>query len=407
VVETWLLRLGAATTTLPVVLTKENYLVIGTTLVSFSGKGKNMRFRTFAAIMLSSFWFPGSVNEPASAQQWTVELDDVYIEDPDGIADRTHAESVEFMPDGKTLITAGCFYNAATKDSVGEVRLRNAADGSLTATLRGKAVTYALRAGSLAVSSSGNLIAAAGRSNNNDSIVDIFDPTTRKLVHTLKGDPTGISCVSFSPDCRVLAVAHIKGTVELWDPESGKLISSFAVRNSGVWPVTFSPDGTLLATGNQDGTISFWDPTTAERIGHIPTQDIRMPASVVFSADGNLVAGGGFPSRDGKSPIHVWEMNVRNDGRKSVTVKTKARFEGHRKHTYALAFSPDGNLLASANQDMTVKIWDVSLNKEVATITSHNDFVYDVAFSFNGEALATLGRDSLKLWKTEQIKRTE
>src|SRR5438445_413465 len=64
-----------------------------------------------------------------------------------------------------------------------------------------------------------------------------------------------------------------------------------------------------------------------------------------------------------------------------------------------VAFSPDGNTLASASLDKTVKLWDVTSRKETKTIPAHSDWVLSIAYSPNGKLLATSSRDrTAKLW---------
>ena len=52
-------------------------------------------------------------------------------------------------------------------------------------------------------------------------------------------------------------------------------------------------------------------------------------------------------------------------------------------------------------------VWEsaarLASKKQLARITEHTDFVYDVAFSPDGKQLATLGRDSIKMWSTHKI----
>ncbi len=395
-----------------------------------------MRLHTATTVAFFSSFLVASTCDPSFAQQWSVNLHNIRLEDPAGVHHRTRAESVEFMPDGRTLVTAGFFYNGVSKHAVGEVRLWDVADGSLKATLHGTAASYALRAGSLAVSSTGDRIAAAGRTADNEQIIDVFDAKNKQLVRTLKGDRSRISCVTFSPDGKILAAARWDKTVDLWNHAEGKPLNSFSPHSHGVTPIAFSPDGKLLATGNGDGSISFWDPKTTKNLGNIPAQaEIDLLGALVFSPDGKLVASGGFPrqpagpflgKRDVKilgekavkklppqllknkprslSPIYVWELTGLEEDNKQLAAKLKAKFKGHREYTYALAFSPDGRTLASANQDTTARVWDLVTNKHLATITAHADFVYDVVFSPDGKTLATLGRDSLHLWTMEQIK---
>src|SRR5919112_737231 len=65
----------------------------------------------------------------------------------------------------------------------------------------------------------------------------------------------------------------------------------------------------------------------------------------------------------------------------------------------AVAYSPDGKLLASAGGDGTVKLWDASTKSALASLTGHTEAVRSLAFSPDGRTLATVGRDkTIKLW---------
>ncbi|WP_144875252.1 AAA-like domain-containing protein, partial [Hyella patelloides] len=81
----------------------------------------------------------------------------------------------------------------------------------------------------------------------------------------------------------------------------------------------------------------------------------------------------------------------------------KNTFSGHQDIVNGVSFSPDGELIASASSDTTVKIWQRN-GKLVATLRNHQDSVFDVAFSPNGQLIASVGEDNLvQLWNRQGV----
>ncbi|MBC1242316.1 PD40 domain-containing protein, partial [Nostoc sp. 2RC] len=72
---------------------------------------------------------------------------------------------------------------------------------------------------------------------------------------------------------------------------------------------------------------------------------------------------------------------------------------GHSSRVNSVVFSPDGKTLASASDDKTIKLWDVSTSKAIKTLTGHSSRVNSVVFSPDGKTLASASDDNtIKLW---------
>ncbi|OQX01407.1 MAG: hypothetical protein BWK73_46200 [Thiothrix lacustris] len=107
--------------------------------------------------------------------------------------------------------------------------------------------------------------------------------------------------------------------------------------------------------------------------------------SVAFSRDGNRLASG---SED--KTIKLWNKN---------TGECLTTFNQHNKEVMSVAFSPDGSLLASGSLDKTVKLWRVTSGECLKTFDDHQDFISSVTFSPDGSLIASASFDkTVKLW---------
>ena len=76
-----------------------------------------------------------------------------------------------------------------------------------------------------------------------------------------------------------------------------------------------------------------------------------------------------------------------------------ATLNGHTTRVFDLAFSPDGQRLASAGEDGTIRVWDVNARQKLLTLNGHTSWVKSVVFSPDGQCLASASHDhTVKIW---------
>ncbi|KAH7117476.1 hypothetical protein EDB81DRAFT_892342 [Dactylonectria macrodidyma] len=136
-----------------------------------------------------------------------------------------------------------------------------------------------------------------------------------------------------------------------------------------------------LASASGDETVKVWDAATGHCQATLKGHS-GWVHSVAFSPDGQRLASA-------SGVVKVWD---------AATGHCQATLEGHSNKVPSVAFSPDGERLASASWDRTIKVWDAATGHCEATLKGSNR-VQSVAFSPDGEHLASASSDkTAKVW---------
>jgi WD40 repeat protein len=234
----------------------------------------------------------------------------------------------------------------------------------------------------------------------------------------LRGHQGAVLSASFSADGRRVLSCGRDDTARLWDAGTGKELAVFRCPpREGSFPypaglalALLSPDGRRVLTVSSSassqaaldawpgsasaggGAVSFpgnaarlWDVGTGKALAEwkpdVADQFIGVgPFNATFSPDGRRVATtfGTYPD----CSVRVHE---------TAQGKELLRLKGHRFPVIAVAFSPDGKLLATASLDETVRLWDADKGDLVRALKGHTCDVIGVGFSPDGKQLLTHG----------------
>jgi serine/threonine protein kinase/WD40 repeat protein len=234
---------------------------------------------------------------------------------------------------------------------------------------------------------------------------------------------------TFSPDGRILLTADRQTGLNFWDvPRNGHASAeeSLTVSEGATTHdrVVYLPDGQGLAVGTDQGVV-FTD-SHGTRTTRAPiTQGASKPIKLAISANGQRIVvawtgGAGTTVHDAASgallgrikdaiptfalsPDGKWLARSENSEivLLPIPLGTPRIVVGRRAGAYALAFSPNGALLAAAFGDHTTVIWDVAKREQLQTLRGHREKVLDVAFSPDGGWIATGSLDyTTRIWET-------
>jgi WD40 repeat protein len=264
--------------------------------------------------------------------------------------------------------------------------------------------------------------------NGNYGHVRGWDVTTRRPHAPEVATPHGAAALALSPDGKLAAVTTggilqggfrvEPGDLCLFDARTAKLKATVRTPWHSLQAVAFSPDGKTLAGGSSNfddrgrpmtgGMIRLWkvaDLLEAFRgagPGILTLKGHRgLIRALAFAPNGKLLAAASAeappPGRAPRGDVKLWDL---------TTGKEKASLSDHGGKPWCVAFSPNGKLVASGGGDGVIRLLDLARGKEIGTLNGHKGIVVALAFSPDGKTLASGGGDpgvlptpgELKLW---------
>lgn len=283
---------------------------------------------------------------------------------------------VAFSPNGQLLVSG-------SEDNA--LRVWDVAAGAGVKTLRG----HGSAVHSCTFSPDGQLILAG-----DDQRVCLWDMAGYQEVRVLhatvfSGHEDAVLSAEFSHDGQKIVTASRDRTASLWDAATGRPLRRFQEGHEFlVSSAQYFPNGEALATGAGDNSVRIWNATAGTQLAALtPTGRV---GTLAVSPDGRLIATGSMGNE-----IQIWQLSHGQDGTMSAGDGPVATLKGHQTAVAALAFSPDGQLLASGDAFGRARLWKRSSNgwEPLHELVGHSEGITAIRFAPDGQRVITASDD--------------
>lgn len=274
----------------------------------------------------------------------------------------------------------------------------------------------------LCISPDKRFLAAAG--HHTVKLYDIKSTNPNALL-TFEGHTGNITGVAFHCEGKWMVTSSEDGTVKVWETRSGTIQRSYS-HGSAANDVVIHPNQGEIISCDRGGSVRVWD-LAENNCSHqlIPEEDVSV-SSVTVASDGSLLC-----AANNAGNVFVWSLVQCYEHTQLVPL---TQFSAHKEYITRILLSPDVKKLATCSADHTARIWSVPVtepdpaeapgmtngnrvhaaqqlvaaNEEgeqkpfplEATLTGHQRWVWDCAFSADSAYLVTACSDHYaRLWE--------
>ena len=327
------------------------------------GKNKHLAAEEIALIRQ---WIDAGAKPPAVAMKPSDLLAKLPKITPKAQAARA-VHALAFSPQAK-LLAAGSF---------GAVQLLDAATRQPVRKLGG----IGGKVNALVFSADGAMLFAAAGDAGIQGIAYQWRVADGSLVRQFEGHTDALYALALSPDGRTLATGSYDQKIKLWNVADGSEVRLLKGHIGAVYALSFRPDGKVLASASGDRTIKLWDVATGKRLDTF-SQPLKEQTAVAFAPDGKTLAAGGMDNR-----VRVWSVSAQALEGSNPLLRTRFAHEGA---VLNLAYTADGQMIASTAADKSAKLWRAADLSEVRAFGAQPDWSPALAL-LDGTRLA-LGR---------------
>ncbi|MBA3872596.1 MAG: WD40 repeat domain-containing protein [Anaerolineae bacterium] len=217
---------------------------------------------------------------------------------------------------------------------------------------------------------------------SDDGQVIVWNIATGQQLGSLIGLGNYVQDVDWSPDgSKILATGENSDTLFVWNASTFQQLASINAGNC--YSAEWSPDSTKIVAGNGIGYVNIFSASLGNPITSYSVDGGVEPVS--WSSDGTKIAGGVSDIVNNTYKIVIWDYS---------TGTVSATYSGHTDQVSGVEFSPNGQQIASASYDGTVRVWNVATGLQIGSFTKPQSFTTSIAWSPDSSQLAFGGTDA-------------
>jgi len=221
------------------------------------------------------------------------------------------------------------------------------------------------------------------------------DPTTPLL--TYSGHHGVVYSISWSPDGANIASGSLDGECHVWTADKGKLIFSThstlqpPISNDFVQSVVWSRHNPpRIAIGFIDGTLQILDIDNRQRTG-LQAKSYITNGVLSWSPDEKYLA---VCKSISDHSVVIYEV---------ATWNIVSTYQDHTDYVHTVAWSPDGNYVASGSKDTTIRVWEPLSGKTHMIYKEHNGDIAAINWSSDSTKIVSTAHDYVvRIWQPER-----
>jgi len=226
-------------------------------------------------------------------------------------------------------------------------------------------------------------------SGSDDETIIVWDVEQQKQIHCLKGHTGSVLTVDFHPTEPILVSGGDDSAIKLWDINTGECLNTQKGKNNGVYALAFENKTDCLYSFIGDGSLKSWNLKNNNSLWKELVQGEEIISAAAFDPmNKTRIITGRY-----SGIVKIIDFNGQN---KDLTP--------HEDLVWSVALTDDGNMVATAGYDKKIHIQNLQTEEKFTLEDSKSDVVWSIAFSPNGQ-LASGGTDKLvRIWNLSDKK---